>query len=276
MAYFWLFRLNRTVMVAFVAGTGAFAAGAGASRSLWMALVGWCLAVGGFSLDFYADREWDATGPRAGVRHNPLADGRISPRAGLTFSLAFMAASFLLCLWIAPLSLIPWAAIAAVIGGLALHYFETPVGRALTLGGLQGLYVIMGGAAGAFNATVWLLAALFFCAMVGGRGMIDIRDLAQDQVAQVDTLPGRYGVQRTAWFSAVCLLISAAISLAINWTGELGPLYLPLDLAFIAVVVGCAALFVARPAAKMAYALTLVCMMGAGTIICLAVILSSA
>jgi len=27
---------------------------------------------------------------------------------------------------------------------------------------------------------VWLLAGLFFFAMVGGRGMIDVRDLAQD------------------------------------------------------------------------------------------------
>jgi len=58
MAFFWLLRLNRmamrmamrTAMVALITGAGAFAAGAGGVRSLWLTLAGWCLAVGGFSL----------------------------------------------------------------------------------------------------------------------------------------------------------------------------------------------------------------------------------
>ena len=83
MAFFWLLRLNRTIMVAIITGAGAFAAGAGASCSLWMTLAGWCLAVGGFSLDFYADRDLDIEGPRAEIRHNPLTDGSLSPPVGL-------------------------------------------------------------------------------------------------------------------------------------------------------------------------------------------------
>jgi 4-hydroxybenzoate polyprenyltransferase len=105
---FLLLRLNRTMMAAMITGAAAFTAGAGASRSLWMALAGWCLAVGGFSLDFYAERDLDATGPRAGVRHNLLADGSLSPRAGLALSLAFIAASSLLVSWVAPWTLLPW------------------------------------------------------------------------------------------------------------------------------------------------------------------------
>ena len=274
-AVFYLLRLNRTIMVALITGTGAYAAGAGVTRSLWMVLAGWCLAVGGFSLDFYADRDADSVPAWVGIRHNPLAGGQVSPRAGLAFSLAFIAASFVLTAWLSPPSLVPWAVIAAVIGALALHWFDTPLGRALTLGGLQGLYVLMGGAAGTLTPAVWLLAGLFFFAMVGGRGMIDVRDLAQDEAAGVATLPRRYGVQRTALFSAVCLLLSSALGVVVYATGELRPVYLYLDAAFVAVVMACAGLFAARPTPRLAYVLTLVCMMGAGTLICAAVVLGS-
>ncbi len=45
MAFFWLLRLNRTVMVALITGAAAFVASAGVATSLWMTLAGWCLAV---------------------------------------------------------------------------------------------------------------------------------------------------------------------------------------------------------------------------------------
>jgi 4-hydroxybenzoate polyprenyltransferase len=52
-----LTRPARTPMVAMITGAVAFTAGAGSSRSLWMAFATWFLAVGGFSLDFVADRD---------------------------------------------------------------------------------------------------------------------------------------------------------------------------------------------------------------------------
>jgi 4-hydroxybenzoate polyprenyltransferase len=258
MAFFWLLRLNRTAMVAMITGAAAFTAGAGVTRSLWMTLAGWCLAVGGFSLDFYADRDLDIGGPRAEVRHNPLADRSLSPLTGLVFSLTFIAASLAVVLLTAPSALLPWGIIVAVIVGLALHLFETPLARALTLGLLQALYALMGGAAGRLSLGLGLLAGMFFFAMFGGRGMIDIRDFPQDEVTRVQTLPKRYGVKRTAQFTAVCLLISSAFSLGAYFTGELQDIYLHLDLVFIAVVLVCAGLFAARPSPKLAYALTLV------------------
>jgi 4-hydroxybenzoate polyprenyltransferase len=275
MAFFWLFRLNRTAMVALITGAAAFTAGAGLVRSLWMTLAGWCLAVGGFSLDFYADRDLDIEGPRAEVRHNPLADGSLSPPTGLAFSLAFIAASLVMVFLVAPWALLPWGVILAVIVGLALHLFETPLARALTLGLLQALYVLMGGAAGSLSPGLGLLAGMFFFAMFGGRGMIDIRDFPQDEVTRVQTLPKRYGIKRTAQFTAVCLLFSCAFSLAAYLTGELRVIYLYLDLAFVAVTLVCAWLFATCPSPKLAYALTLVFMMGTGFLICLAMILGS-
>ena len=84
-----MLRPNRSFMVSAITGSATFVAGAGVSRALWMTLAAWCLAVGGFSLDFYADRDLDRVGPRAQLRHNPLADGTLPPRVGLIFSISF-------------------------------------------------------------------------------------------------------------------------------------------------------------------------------------------
>ena len=275
LAFFWLLRLNRTVMVAMITGAAAFTANAGVTNAIWMTLAGWCLAVGGFSLDFYADRDLDAEGPRVEMRHNPLTDGSLSPATGLAFSITFIAIGFATTLLVAPWALLPWSIILAIIVGLALHLFERPLVRALTLGLLQGLYAIMGGVTGRLSPGLWLLAGMFFFAMFGGRGMIDIRDFPQDKVTRVQTLPKRYGVERTARFTAICLLIAYALSLATYFTGEFRPIYLYLDLAFVAVGLVCAWLFVTRPSPRLAYILTLVCMMGMGSLICLAMILGS-
>ena len=169
MAFFWLLRLNRTAMVAMITGAAAFAAGAGVVHSLWMTLAGWCLAVGGFSLDFYADRHLDTKGPRAEIRHNPLADGSLSPPTGLAFSLTFIAVSAVITFLVAPWALLPWAITLAIIIGSALHLFETPLSRALTLGLLQALYVFIGGAAGRLSPALGLLAGMFFspCSVSG-------------------------------------------------------------------------------------------------------------
>ncbi len=275
LAFFWLLRFNRTMMVAMITGAAAFAADAGVTKALWMTLTAWFLAVGGFSLDFYADRDLDAEGPRAEMRHNPLTDGSLSPATGLGFSIIFIVTSFVVTLLIAPPALLPWSVILAIIVGLALHVFERPLTRALTLGLLQGLYALMGGLSGHLSPGLWLLAGMFFFAMFGGRGMIDIRDFPQDRASRVQTLPKRYGVKRTAQFTAICLLVAYALSLAVYFTCEFSPIYLYLDVGFIAVGVVCAWLFATRPSPRLAYVLTLVCMMGMGSLICLAVILGS-
>ena len=105
--------------------------------------------------------------------------------------------------------------------------------------------------------------------------MIDIRDFPQDEATRMQTLPKRYGVKRTAQFAAICLLISYALSLAAYFTGEFNTIYLYLDLVFIAVGLVCAWLFAIHPSPKLAYTLTLIFMMGMGSLICLAMILGS-
>jgi 4-hydroxybenzoate polyprenyltransferase len=262
-------------MVAMITGSAAFASGAGVTRSILITLAGWALAVGGFSLDFYADRSLDVRGPRAMVRRNPLASGEITPAAGLAFSLTFIAVGLLGAAVIEPRALIPGIIILGVITGLALHLFERPLARALTLGILQALYVFMGASTGSFTSAVLLLAGVFFFAMFGGRGMIDIRDFPVDEKSPVQTLPKRFGVRATAWMTAIFLHIAYGLSLAVFFTGQMSVLYLYLDISFVAIGLVCAWWFALRPSAKLARILTMVFMMGEGTLICLAVILGS-
>jgi len=275
LSFFRLMRLNRSLMVAVICGAGAFVAGAGWKTAFWMLLAGWLLAVGGFSLDLYADRELDMKGPRARTRHNPLVNGSLPPRAGLAFSGTFIAASLILTAWVALPALLFWALILAVVIALALHLFETPLARALTLGLLQGLYLLMGGMAGRLTWGLGILSLVFFFAMFGGRGMIDIRDFPQDAETPVRTLPKRYGVKRTALFTAVSLCAAFALSLAAYFTGEFKPTYLWLDIAFVVIGLVCAWLFAARPTPRLASVLTPIFMMGEGTLISVAMVLGS-
>ncbi|UCF98520.1 MAG: UbiA prenyltransferase family protein [Spirochaetaceae bacterium] len=272
---FFLLRPNRSIMVAMITGAAAFASGSEVVRTLLITLAGWCLAVGGFSLDFYADRSLDVRDPRASVRRNPLASGEVAPAAGLAFSLTFIALGLITTAFIELRALIPGAIILAVITGLALHLFERPLARACTLGLLQALYVFMGASTGSITPAVLLLAGVFFFAMFGGRGMIDIRDFPVDEQNPVQTLPKRFGVKATARMTAVCLHIAYGLSLGVYLTGELSPLYLYLVIPFITIGLVCAWWFALRPSPELARTLTMVFMMGEGTLICLAVILGS-
>ena len=270
-----LFRPARTPMVAMITGTAAFASGAGVTRTLLIAAAGLLIAAGGFSLDFYADRHLDSVGPRAGNRRNPLATGELRPSTGLALSLSFLAAGVAMCGLVSFRSLVPAAVVVLIVGGLAFHWFERPAARALTLGALQALYVGIGALAGSPGIRAILLAALFFLAMFGGRGMIDIRDFPLDSRTAVQTLPKRFGVPRTAVLTAVCLHLAFAVSVSLYYFGSMGRIYLLLDVPFVLIGLTCAWWFVLRPSASLARVLTMVFMMGEGTLICVAVILGS-
>jgi 4-hydroxybenzoate polyprenyltransferase len=245
-----LFRINRTVMVAAIAGTGAYASGASPGRSMLMVLGGFLLAVGGFSMDFVADRDLDRTGPRAIHRLNPVASGEISPRFGLVFSIVFLAASLVLIAWLSPLSLIPWAIVIAVIVGLAVHHFETALTRSFTLGVLQALYFIMGALEGSVTLGIVLLALMFFFAMFGGRALTDIRDFLQDSNTPVETFPKKYGIRGAVVFTSVCLIVAYFLSFAAWLTGEFNGMYLVLDLVFIVAGLAVVVLLWFRPTPK--------------------------
>ena len=161
----------------------------------------------------------------------------------------------------------------AVIGGLALHWYEGAISRAFTLGFLQGLYTLMGGLSGKLTLGVLLLSAMFFFAMFGGRAVTDIRDFLQDKNTPVETFPKRYGVKAAVFFASVCICIALAISLLISLTGEFNRMYLYFDMGFVGLGILLVVLLAIKPTPAMAQFLTYAFMLGAGSVICVAVVL---
>jgi 4-hydroxybenzoate polyprenyltransferase len=262
-------------MVSLIAGCSALAARAGLWRSLHAAVAGLLLACGGFALDFTADWKLDRQGPRERRRRNPVASGALSPRAGLAFSLSFLAAGLAATTLLSPWALLPAAAVAGVVVALALHKLETPFLRALSLGLLQAQYVLLGAAAGRVSRGMLLLAGMFLAAMMGGRAMTDIRDYPADAATTVQTLPKRYGLKASAWITAALLHLAFALSLAAYATGEFNRLYLYLAIPYVLAGLSGAWLFALRPSPRLAARLTYFFMMGEGTLICLAMVLGS-
>jgi len=273
LALIYLLRPERTIMVASITGTAAVASGAQLHDILWITFAGWCLAVYGFSLDFCADKELDKLLPRAKIRRNPIAREMISLPVGLTFSLLFLAGSFVITLIKSPFGLIPWGIIVLIIIGLAFHWFNTPIARGLTLGGLQLLYFFMGATVGIIYNEIVVLAIMFFFAMFGGKGVTDIRDFPQDQETPVQTFPKRFGIKRTAQITAVNLSIAYLLSLVAYFISDFSNLYLYLDIVFIVTGIIITGLFLYKASPKLALRITMIYMMGQGVIICLAIIL---
>ena len=276
LAFVFLIRPERTIMVTLITGTAAVASGAQWQNILWITFAGLCLAVSGFSLDFCADKELDKLAPRAKIRRNPIAREMISLPVGIAFSLLFMVGSFVIILLKSPFGLIPWGIIVLIIIGLAFHWFNTPIARGLTLGGLQLLYFFMGASIGTITDEIIVLAIMFFFAMFGGKGVTDIRDFPQDQETPVETFPKKYGIKRTAQITAVSLLIAYALSLIVFFINDIfNNLYLYLDIVFIATGLIITVLFLYKASPKLALKITMIYMMGQGMIICLAIILGS-
>lgn len=270
---FYLFRVERTMMVTAITAAAAVAAEASWQDILWITFAGWCLAVSGFSLDFCADKELDKLAPRAKIRRNPIARELLPLSFGLTFSSLFMIGSFVITLLKSPYGLIPWGVIVITIIGLAFHWFEIPIARGLTLGGLQMLYFFMGATTGEITRGVILLAIMFFFAMFGGKGVTDIRDFPEDQETPVQTFPKQYGIKRTAQITAVSLLIAYAFSIGVYFTGEFSKLYLYLDIVFIITGLIITLLFLYKASPELALRITMVYMIGQGALICVAIIL---
>jgi len=129
-------------MLTLVTGSTAYRFG-GSSKEVSLAgLIAAFLVLGGFYLDHLVDWKKDRT---AGKMLNPIARGKISPGLGLTFVIVGTGTSAVLGFLTNPLILLPWYGVILLVGGLAIGILDTPILRAVSLGALQGLYVLIGG-----------------------------------------------------------------------------------------------------------------------------------
>jgi 4-hydroxybenzoate polyprenyltransferase len=223
----WVFeawRVGRILMMALVTGSTAYGFGALPREVILASVAAALLALGGFYLDYLADRQRDR---QSGKMLNPVASGEMSPAMGWILVVVSLGTSAVLGALVNPWAVLPLAGVVAVVGGLAVGILDTPVLRAVSLGVLQGLYVLIGGiAAGDLGWGVVLTALFLLFAMTGGRVMGEVRDLPYDLQTDTETIPKRYGARWATGFLLINEVISYAVSLSVYWVAPMAPGYL--------------------------------------------------
>lgn len=243
-------RMDRIVMVALVTGSTAYGFGATSEGALKAGLIAVFLALGGFYLDRVADWRKDR---EAGNTLNSIARGALSPPAAWFLVVTSIGASIVLGFVTNPWVLLPIAGVLLIAGCLAAGLLDTPFLRAVSLGALQGMYVLVGGlSAGAFGWGVVLTAIFLLFAMTGVTVLEDVRDLPYDVRTGKMTLPRRYGVHRAALFLLANETIAYLVAPSAYWVGALGLGYLYCVLAIIVLGTMIHIAFVARPTPRMA------------------------
>ncbi len=225
-AFLKLIRPGRVVMVSLLTWVSASVAGVPA-RGQWLVILGGMfLAMAGFALDIYSDREADKQSPRPWPV-NPISTGMMASTTAQRWIVLFVLAGVSLCAAAHPLALLPAAVLLLTYWGLAAGWLDGPLGRALTLGLLQALYVLLAaGATGRITGLMWLVAAVFLTAMVGARAVADIRDLPSDLRTGTRSLAKAYGVRATSWILPAAITASSAISLSLYTLGAFDRDYL--------------------------------------------------
>jgi 4-hydroxybenzoate polyprenyltransferase len=221
-----LVRPGRVLMVSSLTWVSAFVANVPWPEQSIITLGGAFLAMAGFALDFYTDSEADRKAPRPWPI-NPISTGMMEAKTARRWIVFFVLSGLSLCAWADLFTLVPAAVVLFIYWGLAEGFLDGPVGRAITLGLLQALYVLLAAAAtGRIPVLMLWIAAVFFAAMVGARAAADIRDLPTDLLTETKTLPKVIGVQGTSWIMPIAITISALISLGIYQFGPFDQDYL--------------------------------------------------
>ena len=246
-AFLRLFRFSRTLMAAAITGSAAFTAGTGPVTALWLALAGWCLAVGGFSLSAYARQR----------SQEKKTEDLIAPALKIVFFLVFTAASFAVTFLTAPLTaLIPWGLILIIVICLSFQLFKDAIVRTFLIGLLHALHMLMGFAAGTLNPKLALPAAMLFFAVFAARGVIDIRNFPEDLMTRKLTLPKRLGMTKTVILSIICLTLAYVSGIVFYFVAKPGFLYLiPIGILVLTGAV-CVVRFVKKAGPPMARKLT--------------------
>jgi 4-hydroxybenzoate polyprenyltransferase len=149
--------------------------------------------------------------------------------------------------------LIPLFSLIGVIGGLVHGVLDTALLRSISLGALQGFYVLIGALfAYKFELSVILLALYLFFAMTGARILGDTRDLPNDQKTDTSTILKKYGIRWAGYFLLINEIIAYIISIITYALGLLGIGYLICMISIIVIGTILNLLFFIRPTPKIA------------------------
>jgi 4-hydroxybenzoate polyprenyltransferase len=225
-AFFKLIRPGRVLMISSLTWVSASVAKVPFPEHWIITFGGMFLAMAGFSLDIYADRETDKKGSLPWPV-NPISTDMMTAKAAQRLIVLFLVAGLSLCAVVHLLTLVPATILLITFWGLAAGVFDGPFGRAITLGLLQALYVLLAAAAtGSISGLMIWVATVFFTAMVGARALGDIRDLPSDLQTDTRSLAKVFGIRVTSWILPIAITISLLISLRVYTLGAFDKDYL--------------------------------------------------
>lgn len=218
-AFFKLIRPSRVAVISLLTWVSAFVAGVPARGRWLVTLAGMFLSMAGFAVDIYTDRHADKQSPRPWPV-NPISAGMMAATTARVWIIFFLLAAVSFCIAVHPLTLVPAAGLLLIYRGLAVGWLDGPIGRSVTLGLLQAMYVLLAAAAtGTITVKMTLVATVFLSAMIGARAVGDIRDFPSDKDTDTRSLPKAYGIRATSWLLPAAITVSTAISFGLYAMG---------------------------------------------------------
>lgn len=165
------------------------------------------------------------------ARH-PLAQGLLSMREGLLWTAAWGGIAILGAYALSPVC------VAVFLGGclaeavyclmLRVSYLRTIVSGAVkTAGGLAAVFAVAPNPSPSF--LIFFFLWLFFWEIGGQNVPNDWSDANEDKDLRAETIPIRFGAEKSADLIVLCLGVAVALSMVLYWLtpAKLSPLYLP-------------------------------------------------
>lgn len=244
-------RVGRFIMFFMITAAVTYGLNGTWQEVLYAGAIGVLVAFTGFFLDYILDMEDDK---KSGKLSNPIAKGTLNPIFAVVLIVTTLFASIILTIFTNDYVLIPIGILVVVIIFQGVfNFMNTPIIRAITLGVLQGLYVIMGAlVAHNLKLSAGLMALYLFFAMTGGRAAGDTRDLPHDLKVDTMTLPKKYGPRGGAIFMLVNQFLAYGVGIGTYFTGifKIGFLICMIITAVIGTIMSI--IFVIKPTPKVA------------------------
>ncbi len=210
-------RVGRLIMFFMITAAVTYGLNGTWQEVLYAGAIGVTLSFSGFFLDYIMDMENDK---KSGKLSNPIAKGTLNPILAVALVVTTLFASIILTIFTNDWILIPIGILFVVLIMQGIGLLNTPILRAISLGVLQGLYVIIG-ALVTHNLVLGagLMALFLFFAMTGGRAAGDTRDLPHDMKVDTMTLPKKYDPRGASIFMLVNQFIAYGVGIGMYFTG---------------------------------------------------------
>ncbi|MFW9921956.1 MAG: UbiA family prenyltransferase [Candidatus Thorarchaeota archaeon] len=244
-------RVGRFLMFILITGSITYGLGGSWLAVAFSSIIGLTLSISGFYLDYLFDYKKDI---ESGKISNPIARGTFTFKLAVITVVIALIVSITLGALVNPWVLIPMVVVMLVIIGLGFGILDSPFLRAISLGLLQGLYVLIGAfAAEQYSIGVWYIALFLFFAMTGGRAMGDTRDLPHDVKTNTMTIPKKFGVRIASIFLLINELIAYTFGFLVYFSGILNIRFLYCMIVLSSLGFVLSLIFAIKPTPKVAY-----------------------